>query len=104
MPWRRPTWGLRRLNKLIQEHPDYHEHVPPVAGQARGVGLIFPKSSAGKARLKIAAAAGKKAYVAGADGRIVFGIHADLQKENPTVTVSEKPQWIGIDHLPWPNF
>lgn len=96
--------GIVRVNKLIQNRADFHGQVAPVDGQAKVVGLIFPKSSAGKARLEIAAAAGKKEYVAGADGRILLAIDAALQKENPTVTVSEKPQWIGVDQLPWPHF
>ncbi|HXF09607.1 MAG TPA: hypothetical protein VN625_02400 [Desulfuromonadaceae bacterium] len=67
--------------------------------RADTVEFIFPKSSAGKAKVEIAAAAGKKEFTADEYGVVAFKLEQPLLAENPEVKVSEKPDHI-VPELP----
>ncbi|HEY4414532.1 MAG TPA: sigma-70 family RNA polymerase sigma factor [Verrucomicrobiae bacterium] len=71
----------------------------PYPGRAEGVALVFPKGRGDKAKITIQTAAGPKEYFANAQGVIPIRINPDLRKENPLVTLSEKPSWITV--WPW---
>jgi RNA polymerase sigma factor (sigma-70 family) len=82
-----------KISKYVNANTKPSSHVRI----AHGVTFYFPKSSAGKAKLEIATAAGRREYTADAEGQIYLKLDNTLLKENPEVTVSEKPQSI------WPN-
>ncbi len=67
---------------------------PRSAPKAQGVIFFFPKTSAGKAKVEIAAASGRKEYTADRSGRIILKLEKTLLAEDPEVTLSEKPQQI----------
>jgi RNA polymerase sigma factor (sigma-70 family) len=83
-----------RANHLAES--DYGQSVPMFPGTVNGVVLVFPHASAGKAKITIATAGGVKEYVADSHGLIPLKINPRLQAENPTLTVSERPDWIAI--------
>jgi hypothetical protein len=76
-----------KMNKYINENTPLKDHQRLVHGFL----FNFPKSSAGKATLVIAAASGRKEYTADVNGSIYFKLDQSLLKENPEVTASEKP-------------
>lgn len=78
---------------------DYGQMASSFLGAINGVCLVFPHGSAGKAKITIATAAGIKEYVADSHGVIRLKINRRLQAENPTLTLSERPDWIGIMQL-----
>jgi RNA polymerase sigma factor (sigma-70 family) len=80
-----------KLNKYINEHTPSKDHQRLV----QGFFFNFPKSSAGKATLVIAAASGKREYSAKASGNYLK-LDQTLLKENPDVTVSEMPLSISL--------
>jgi RNA polymerase sigma factor (sigma-70 family) len=67
---------------------------PRSAPKPQGVIFFFPKTSAGKAKVEIAAASGRKEYTADRSGRIILKLEKTLLAEDPEVTLSEKPQQI----------
>jgi RNA polymerase sigma factor (sigma-70 family) len=92
-----------RANQMANS-PDGRELAPFLGrvnafGNVNGVGLVFQRASAGKAKIAIATSAGTKEYVANADGVIALKINPRLETEDPLVTVSERPAWIGIGQL-----
>lgn len=83
----------RAKQMAITDFPEFF------SGKVDGVGIVFPKSGAGKAKIIIATSAGKKEYIADGHGVIKLKINPKLQAENPLVIVSEKPDWIGIGQM-----
>jgi RNA polymerase sigma factor (sigma-70 family) len=79
-------------NQMIKE--GYADQVSPFKDKVQGLVFVFPKSSAGKAKVEIATAGGKKEYIADADGLAVVEVEPALQAENPPVTLSENPKWV----------
>jgi hypothetical protein len=75
---------------------EYDQSMAIFPGKINGVGLVFPASSAGKAKMIINVSAGAKEYVADAHGMIKLKINPALQTENPELIFSERPDWIGI--------
>jgi RNA polymerase sigma factor (sigma-70 family) len=88
--------GNETVNKMIKEE-GYKGVGSPFSGTIRGVVFVFPKSSAGKAKVEVTTATGKKEYAANKNGYAQVAVEEALIIENPEVTVSEKPQWIGLD-------
>jgi RNA polymerase sigma factor (sigma-70 family) len=86
-----------RANQMIAS--DYAGQMSPFSQKVGGVALVFPKSSAGKAKAKIAAASGAKELTADRHGIVRIKIDAALAAEDPEVTLSEKPLWIGLDAM-----
>ncbi len=86
-----------RANHLAESDSD--GAVPMFPGTINGVCLVFPQASAGKAKITIATDGGIKEYVADSHGMIRLKINPLLKAENPTLTVSERPDWIGIMRL-----
>jgi hypothetical protein len=70
---------------------------PRSAPKAQGVIFFFPKTSAGKAKVEIAAASGRREYTADRSGRIILKLEKTLLAEDPEVILSEKPQQIVPD-------
>jgi RNA polymerase sigma factor (sigma-70 family) len=95
------TFGCRRLgdgiaeaNKLIIAQAGV---LSPFAPKAQGVVFFFPKSSAGKAKIEIAPASGRREYTADANGRIKLKLDKALLAEDPEIKLSEKPQQVVPD-------
>jgi len=82
-------------NKMVKA--GYAGQVSPFTGTIQGLVFVFPKSRAGKARIDIAAAGGKKEYTADKNGNAMVPFEPGLQAENPPVTVSERPRWIALN-------
>ena len=82
-------------NKMVKE--GYAGQVSPFTGKIQGLVFVFPKSSAGKARIDIGAAGGKKEYTADKNGNAMVRFEPSLQAENPPVTVSERPRWVALN-------
>ncbi|MGH7953362.1 MAG: DUF2987 domain-containing protein [Limisphaerales bacterium] len=87
--------GVAEINKLIKVQAGMLMSL--LAPKVRGVIFLFPKTSAGKAKVEIASVAGKKEYTADKNGRIKLKLEKALLSENPKVKVSEKPQHIVPD-------
>ncbi|MDR3460151.1 MAG: sigma-70 family RNA polymerase sigma factor [Verrucomicrobiae bacterium] len=89
--------GIERAKQFIQS--DFTGVMGPFARTARGVILVFPRTSAGRAKLEIAAAAGIKTYTADRGGNIRLTIDDALLVENPKVTLSEKASFVALDSI-----
>ena len=83
-----------RANQMAKS--DYGQSVPMFSGRVNGIGLMFPQASAGKAKVTIQTTEGMKEYVADSHGIIKLKINPRLQAENPAMTASERPDWIGL--------
>jgi RNA polymerase sigma factor (sigma-70 family) len=86
--------GIAEVNKLIKTQAGI---LSPLAPKVRGVIFIFPKSSAGKAKVEFAPASGRREYTADANGQIKLKLEKTLLAEDPEVRLSEKPQQIVLD-------
>lgn len=75
-----------RVDGLAQAHSS--------ARRIERVCLVFPQSSAGKARLQIESASGWKEYTADKWGKIILKIEDSLTAENPKIILSEKTSWV----------
>ena len=93
--YRRLGDGVVEVNKAIRAQAGLALSL--IAPKAQGVIFFFPKTSAGKATVEIASAAGKKEYTADKDGRVKLRLEKPLLAENPEVKVSEKPAHIVPD-------
>ena len=62
------------------------------APTVEGVVFVFPKESAGKAKVKIAAGVEPKEFVADDKGLVKLKLEKSLLSENPEVQLSEKPK------------
>lgn len=82
------------INKLIKEQAGLLSLIAP---KVKGLYFHFPRESAGKAKIAIESASGRKEFVADKDGEIEIAVDKKLLAENPEVKVSEKPQWIEPD-------
>jgi RNA polymerase sigma factor (sigma-70 family) len=71
----------------------------PWNNQIDAVYLVFHASGQGKASVTFHTAAGDKKYIANAYGQIPIRINPQLRAENPLVTVSERPWWIGVGRM-----
>jgi hypothetical protein len=60
--------------------------------------FIFPETSAGKAKVTINAAAGRKEFIANEKGGIKLELEKSLLSENPEVQLSERPQVV-LPHI-----
>jgi hypothetical protein len=87
--------GVAEINKAIRAQAGMMLSL--VAPKAEGVVFLFPKASAGKATVEIASATGRREYTADAHGHVTLKLEPALLKENPEVTVSEKPPRIVPD-------
>ena len=83
--------GVAKANKIIKGN--YAGQLPLFTRTIQGVIFVFPKSSAGKAKVEIASTAGRREYTADATGQIKLKLDKSLLAENPQVTVSEKPRY-----------
>jgi hypothetical protein len=93
-PYDRLVEGVAEGNKVVKTHAGM---VPNVAPNLKAVIFVFPKSSAGKASVEIAARAGKKLTTADANSQAKIVIDQKLAAENPEVKLSERPTRILLD-------
>lgn len=93
--YRRLADGVAEINKSIKAQAGLVLSL--LAPKVQGVVFLFPKASAGKAKVEIQSAAGTKEYTAGKYGRIKLKLEKALLAENPEVRVSEKPEHIVPD-------
>jgi hypothetical protein len=87
--YRRLADGVAEINKSIKAQAGMVLSL--FAPKVQGVVFLFPKASAGKAKVAIASAAGRKEYTADRYGQVILKLDKSLLAENPEVTVSEKP-------------
>jgi hypothetical protein len=87
--------GVAEINKSIKAQAGLMLSL--FAPKAQGVVFFFPEASAGKAKVEIASAAGKREYTADKHGQIKLKLEKALLAENPEVIVSEKPASIVPD-------
>jgi RNA polymerase sigma factor (sigma-70 family) len=104
-PYRRLGDELAEVNKAITSANSmilagYAGELPPYKVKVQGVIFVFPKTSAGNARVEIAASSGRKEFVADGGGRVRLKVDAALVAENPQVTLSEPPQYMMPDLHP----
>lgn len=92
--YRRLGDAVAEANKAIKAQAGMLSLLAP---KAQGVIFFFPKTSAGKAKVEIAPAAGRRAYTADENGQIKLKLEKTLLAENPEVKASEKPQLIMPD-------
>jgi len=86
--------GIAEVNKLIKTQAGI---LSPLAPKVRGVIFIFPKSSAGKAKVEFAPASGRREYTADANGRVKLKLEKALLAEDLEIRLSEKPQQVVAD-------
>jgi hypothetical protein len=87
--------GMARASRIVKEsYPGQLAAFNRFKRNVQGVLIYFPKSRAGKAKVEIASASGKREYVANANGCVRLMLDKVLVAENPEVTVSERPQSI----------
>jgi hypothetical protein len=87
--YRRLADGVAEINKSIKAQTGMMLSL--FAPKVQGVVFLFPITSAGKAKVEIASAAGRKEYTADRHGQVILKLDKSLLAENPEVTVSEKP-------------
>jgi hypothetical protein len=87
--------GVAEMNKSIKTQAGLLLSL--LAPKVQGVVFLFPKASAGKAKVEIAAAAGRREYTADKNGVIKLKLDKTLLTENPEVKISEKPRHIVPD-------
>jgi hypothetical protein len=87
--------GVAEINKSIKAQAGMVLSL--LAPKVEGVVFLFPKAGAGKAKIEIASAAGKREYTADMHGQIKLKLEKALLAENPEVKVSEKPEHIVPD-------
>lgn len=78
-------------NKMIKSQAGLMSWVAP---KSKGVVFVFPKESAGRAKVSIRAAAGSKEFTADDKGMVKLKLENSLLSENPDVQLSEKPQMV----------
>ena len=88
-PYSRLGHAAAEANKMIKAQAGMMSMLAP---KARGALFVFPKSSAGKAKVTILAATGRKELTADKDGRVKLKLEESLLSENPEVQLSEKPE------------
>jgi hypothetical protein len=93
--YRRLADGVAEINKSIKAQAGLMLSL--FAPKVQGVVFLFPKASAGKAKVEIASATGRKEYTADRHGQIKLKLEKALVAENPEVKVSEKPEHIVPD-------
>ena len=105
-PYHRLTDGVDELNRAVAEanryskEDEFGDFGGVFRSRVQGVVIYFPRARAGKARVEIVSKAGKKEYVAPANGQIKLMVDKTLQAEDPEVILSERPQGIVPDiHL-----
>lgn len=94
-PYRRLGDGVAEINKSIKAQAGLMLSL--FAPKVQGVVFLFPKASAGKAKVEIVSAAGKREYTADKNGVIELKLDKALVVENPEVKLSEKPEHIVPD-------
>ncbi|MDB6020554.1 MAG: hypothetical protein JWQ04_411 [Pedosphaera sp.] len=93
-PYARLGDGVAEANRMIKAKAGLMSVLAP---NAEGVIFFFPKASAGKAKVEIASAAGKREYTADKHGQIKLKLEKKLLAGNPEVKLSEKPNLITPD-------
>jgi len=63
----------------------------------QSVVFLFPKASAGRAKVEIVSAACRQEFTADKNGRIKLKLEKTLLAENPEIKMSEKPDHIVPD-------
>lgn len=86
--------GVAEMNKAIKAQAGMLSLFAP---KIEGVIFFFPEASAEKATVEIATAAGRRKYTADKKGWVKLNLEKGLVKENPEVTLSEKPRVISPD-------
>lgn len=87
--------GVAEMNKSIKAQAGWGLSL--LAPKVPGVIFLFPKASAGKAKVEIESAASKTEYTADKNGRIKLKLEKALLTENPEVRMSEMPNHIVPD-------
>ncbi len=87
--------GVAEMNKSIKAQAGMVLSL--FAPRVEGVAFLFPKASAGKAKVEIMSVTGKKEYTADKNGVVKLKLDKALLSENPDVKVSEKPNHIVPD-------
>jgi hypothetical protein len=87
--YRRLADGVAEINKSIRARAGLMLSL--FAPKVHGVVFLFPKASAGKAKVEIKSASGTREYTADRHGQIILKLDKALVTENSEVTVSEKP-------------
>ena len=82
------------INKLIKAKAGMMSLLAP---KAKGAIFIFPRESAGKAKVTITSATGQKEFIADKEGQVKLKLEKTLIAENPEVHLSEKPRVVGPD-------
>lgn len=93
-PYRRLGDGVDEANKMIRSQAGMLSLLAP---KATGVVFVFPPADAGRAKVEIAAAAGRKEYTADSAGRVKLKLDKTLLAENPGVKVSQMPELVMPD-------
>jgi len=86
--------GVSEVNKAIKVQAGLMSAAAP---QASGVIFIFPPESAGKAKVEIVSAAGRKEYVADAKGHVRIEVENSPSLATADVVLSEKAKLIVPD-------
>lgn len=78
-------------NKMIKAQAGMMSLLAP---KVEGALFVFPKESAGKAKVRILSTAGPKEFVADDEGLVKLKLEKSLRSENPAVQLSEKPKLV----------
>ena len=90
-PYARLTDGLAEMKRITKAEAGMLSALAP---SPQTVVFVFPKSSAGKAKVEITSAKEPKEWVADTNGFVKFTVEKSLIKENPQVRLSEKVEHI----------
>jgi RNA polymerase sigma factor (sigma-70 family) len=91
--------AIALANTMIKS--DFASELTQYKHKADSAIFYFSKPGAKRAKIEIEAASGKREYVADGYGRIRLKLDSALLRENPQVTLSEKPRFI-MPVLPHP--
>lgn len=105
-PYHRLTEEAAEVNKAIalantMIKNDFAADMKPYKHHADGLIFAFPPGAAGNAKISVAAAAGRRQYVADRHGIIHLKLDPALSAEDPQVNLSTKPRYI-VPDLPHP--
>jgi hypothetical protein len=78
--------GVAEANKAIKTKAGMLSFLAP---KAEGVIFFFSKTNAGKAKVEIESASGRREHIADKDGKIKLKLEKSLLSENPEVKISE---------------
>lgn len=90
-PCARLADGLAEANKMTRAQAGL---LSPLAPSFKSVVFVFPKASAGKAKVEIASMRDRKEWIADTNGLVKLTLDKSLAKQNPQVRLSEKVEHI----------